>query len=35
MRLILNNGAKLVKEFPHIPGIDFAGTVIESENQSL
>ena len=22
--LILNNGAKLVKEFPHIPGIDFA-----------
>ncbi len=23
--LILNNGAKLVKEFPHIPGIDFAG----------
>ena len=21
--LILNNGAKLVKEFPHIPGIDF------------
>ena len=27
--LILNNGAKLVKEFPHIPGIDFAGTVLE------
>jgi acrylyl-CoA reductase (NADPH) len=24
--LILNNGAKLVKEFPHIPGIDFSGT---------
>ena len=23
--LILNNGAKLVKEFPHIPGIDFFG----------
>jgi acrylyl-CoA reductase (NADPH) len=30
--LILNNGAKLVKEFPHIPGIDFSGTVIESDN---
>ena len=27
--LILNNGAKLVKEFPHIPGIDFSGTVLE------
>ena len=27
--LILNNGAKLVKEFPHIPGIDFTGTVME------
>ena len=25
--LILKNGARLVKEFPHIPGIDFAGTV--------
>ena len=30
--LILNNGAKLVKEFPHIPGIDFSGTVEESDN---
>ena len=30
--LILNNGAKLVKEFPHIPGIDFSGPVIESDN---
>jgi acrylyl-CoA reductase (NADPH) len=30
--LILNNGAKLVKEFPHIPGIDFAGKVLESGN---
>ena len=30
--LILKNGAKLVKEFPHIPGIDFSGTVIDSEN---
>ena len=32
--LILKNGAKLVKEFPHIPGIDFSGTVIESENNN-
>ena len=30
--LILDNGAKLVKEFPHIPGIDFSGTVLESDN---
>ena len=28
--LILKNGARLVKEFPHIPGIDFSGTVEES-----
>ena len=30
--LILNNGAKLIKEYPHIPGIDFAGQVKESDN---
>jgi acrylyl-CoA reductase (NADPH) len=30
--LILNNGAKLVKDFPHIPGIDFSGKVLESDN---
>ena len=28
--LILNDGGKLVKEFPRIPGIDFAGKVLES-----
>ena len=33
--LILKNGGKLVKEFPHIPGIDFAGTVAESKNNSF
>tara|TARA_A100001011_G_C14220833_1_gene804265 strand:- start:53 stop:1057 length:1005 start_codon:yes stop_codon:yes gene_type:complete len=33
--LILKNGAKLVKEFPHIPGIDFSGTVVESENKNF
>ncbi len=33
--LILKNGAKLVKEFPHIPGIDFSGTVEESQNDKF
>ena len=33
--LILNNGAKLVKEYPHIPGIDFSGTVVESGNEKF
>ncbi len=28
--MILKNGGKLVKEFPRIPGIDFSGTVEES-----
>ena len=32
--LILKNGARLVKEFPHIPGIDFSGKVVESENKN-
>jgi len=30
--LILNNGAKLVKEYPHIPGVDFSGKVKESHS---
>jgi len=30
--LILKNGGKLVKKYPHIPGIDFSGTVIESDS---
>ena len=33
--LILKNGARLVKEFPHIPGIDFSGTVAESQNDKF
>jgi alcohol dehydrogenase/acrylyl-CoA reductase (NADPH) len=33
--LILKNGARLVKEYPHIPGIDFSGKVIESNNQDF
>jgi len=30
--LILKNGGKLVKEYPHIPGVDFSGKVIESDS---
>jgi acrylyl-CoA reductase (NADPH) len=33
--MILENGGRLVKEFPHIPGIDFSGTVLESENSKF
>ena len=33
--LILKNGARLVKEFPHIPGIDFSGVVEESSNKNF
>ena len=28
--MILKNGGKLIKEYPRIPGIDFSGTVDES-----
>ncbi|WP_440695144.1 MDR family oxidoreductase [Candidatus Pelagibacter sp. HIMB109] len=30
--MILKNGGNLVKDYPHIPGIDFSGTVEESES---
>ena len=33
--LILKNGARLVKEFPHIPGIDFSGIVEDSNNDKF
>ena len=33
--LILKNGAKLVKEYPHIPGIDFSGKVLESQSPNF
>ena len=33
--LILKDGAKLVKEFPRIPGIDFSGTVAESNSEEF
>ena len=33
--MILKNGGKLVKEYPHIPGIDFAGTVEDSQSDKF
>jgi len=33
--LILKNGARLVKKYPHIPGIDFSGQVKESDNKDF
>jgi alcohol dehydrogenase/acrylyl-CoA reductase (NADPH) len=33
--LILRNGGKLVKEYPHVPGIDFSGKVEKSDNQNF
>ena len=33
--LILKNGGKLVKEYPHIPGIDFSGKVAESSSSDF
>ena len=33
--LILNNGGKIVRKFPFVPGIDFSGTVLESENSKF
>ena len=33
--LILKNGARLVKNFPHIPGIDFSGVVEESNHEDF
>ncbi|MBL61282.1 MAG: zinc-binding alcohol dehydrogenase [Candidatus Pelagibacter sp.] len=33
--MILKNGGSLVKEYPHIPGIDFAGTVEESDSDKF
>ena len=33
--LILNNGGKLVKDFPRIPGVDFSGKVVESNTDDF
>ena len=30
--LILNDGGKIVRKFPFVPGIDFTGTVVESDD---
>ena len=29
--MILNDGGRIVRKFPFVPGIDFSGTVVESE----
>ena len=33
--LILNNGGKIVRKFPFVPGIDFSGTISESEDSKF
>ena len=33
--LILNDGGKLVRDFPRIPGIDFSGKVLESNSNEF
>ena len=33
--LILNNGARIVKKYPFVPGIDFSGTVEESKDDKF
>ena len=33
--LILNNGGRIVKKYPFVPGIDFSGVVEESEDNNF
>ncbi len=33
--LILNNGGKIVRKFPFVPGIDFSGKIVESEDSKF
>ena len=33
--MILKDGGKLVKEYPRIPGIDFSGTVAQSDGEEF
>ena len=33
--MILKNGGRIVRKFPFVPGIDFSGTVIESEDSKF
>ena len=32
--MILNDGGKIVRNFPFVPGIDFSGTVVSSEDEN-
>ena len=33
--LILKDGGRIVRKFPFVPGIDFSGTVVESEDDKF
>ena len=33
--LILNDGGKIVRKFPFVPGIDLSGKVVESEDSKF
>ena len=33
--MILKDGGKIVRKFPFVPGIDFSGTVVESEDEKF
>ena len=33
--LILNDGGKIVRKFPFVPGIDFSGTVVKSDDNTF
>jgi len=33
--MILNGIGRLVRSYPHVPGVDFAGTVAESSNPAF
>ena len=33
--LILNDGGKIVRKFPFVPGIDFSGKVVESGDEKF
>ena len=33
--MILKDGGRIVRKFPFVPGIDFSGTVVESEDEKF
>ena len=33
--MILKDGGRIVRKFPFVPGIDFSGTVVESESEKF